>query len=258
MEQFTDWVSSNIAWTALTLIAKSAICSLIGYLFLHRAFKAFKQREQKIWYWITFPMIIVVSLLFFSSYSHPKPDIKLQLAGEYSLGSRIGSVATSGQQMAQQQVASPVISSTDESRILLIVTVSNAGYAQTSLSSWSLQVQVGDQKATARRLQLPNVLNILLPNQETVTFFQSDDLFEKSTQPVPPGGTITGLAAFSIPSMRASFLVGQKPRYTVSCVDVFGTTYTVDVDTAKLDLPPDSSTPESYSGLQMMISDPSK
>lgn len=201
-----DWIMSNLEWSLLSrALAVLLVTTALEAIFA-KALNLLRERRQQIWFFIC--TAVVLSFVMWSLPDrYPKPAFRTE-------------VPYASMMMPQVGIVSPTA--------FLEIEIINDGYAQSSVGYFNVNTEIDGRRYAAGLTEAPPILFISSQNGINI-FCGRDSIFNKILNPIPPGGTVTGIALFRFPEGTQNVLNRPLTLHLVYG-DAYGGKYDTPID----------------------------
>jgi hypothetical protein len=112
--------------------------------------------------------------------------------------------------------------------VVMIVEVINRGTLATVARNWSLRAKVDDTTLDGKPERIPESFTMHTLDQGRVVFHDRDALYNKGSAPIAPGGSITGIAAYTFEHVPLDIFLNRKTTFIISFMDAMDHAYSIE------------------------------
>ena len=216
MNDFSNWVWDNIAWTLLQAAFVSLAVCVPGYGFLKFALDKLQNRKEQVAFWITSPFLLIFAITGLKAIASPSPNLIIE---DNTLGWG-GNVVGIGLQ----------------NPINMMLTITNAGNMATAVKDYHLSTVYRGTTYQGQIEVVPHTLTLGSREKSPNITYTDAALYEKTLAPIPSGGLVRGILLFSFPDIDQDAFRDEAPvSFTLRVADVRGTIYRLNIPVNRTD-----------------------
>jgi hypothetical protein len=201
-ETIRDWLVGSVAWELLfRLLALSYLADFVIWP-LGKAFGLFKNKAQTTAALILVPLFLFLVLFSITTANQATPDIYgiplRTVYGGHTIDNKIDNVA------------------------LLTMSIVNKGSMPSAILSYKVKTKLNVSTYDGQINNVPSSVTMFGDENRSITAYADSMIYNKTTQPIPAGGGVSGSLFCQFPTIGYEEMHGAKPTFIVTINDVTG------------------------------------